>query len=68
MRSRAFLLEEEPMPHQPRNSHLVVVASIHEMPRKRSSWKPGFRCYRFSETRRFKGHKERPGLKSPSPC
>jgi hypothetical protein len=33
MRSRAFLFEDEPMPHQPRNPLLVVVASIHEMPR-----------------------------------
>jgi hypothetical protein len=31
MRSRSFLFEDEPMSHQPRNTHLVVVASIHQM-------------------------------------
>jgi hypothetical protein len=35
MRSRSFLFEDEPAPHQPRNTHLVVVASIHQTPLRR---------------------------------
>jgi hypothetical protein len=34
MQSRSFLFEDEPAPHQPHNTHLVVVASIHELPRR----------------------------------
>ena len=35
MRSRSFLFEDKPAPHQPRNTHLVVVTFIPQTPRRR---------------------------------
>jgi hypothetical protein len=39
MRSRSFLFEDKLTSHQPRNTHLVVIASIHWNAEKRSSRK-----------------------------